>query len=337
MTRCAPAGWYGATRVSVLAGTTADGFYEPVVTGGADSCERIKAWWDEIRLAEADRIAGGQYPCEYAAAYNYWPLRTMQTNGAAMLVGCWPRLLLPGKNGIADKDPDPAAETYRLWNREGFWILPPNYPVLVEALFGCYRDALEGPPPGWTSPAGGEWILVDFCNGMLSRYGSPVRDLGVAPACAARQIDGLVSERKARGFVGENLLSHRVYAGDFSWANCSTSASRLLPEGLNTYSERCEAVIDASANSATDQLAEAANAGRDQVIAVVKSMFCDGTVQTLRDHAGQYQDFVPQWTRSYANFVADWLPIEGSVCYEAVLLVAAQKAVTGQWMRVLYC
>ena len=194
----------------------------------------------------------------------------------------------------------------------------------------------EFPAPGWTSPAGGEWPNLDFCNSLLSSYGNPVRDMGVTPECAAQQIDGLVSEHKTRGFVGEEL-GRRVYAGDFSWANCSTSASRLLPDGLNTHSERCEAVIDAAAGPATDLLAEAADVGRDRVIAVVKSMFCDGTEQSLRDHADQYQVFVPEWSQSYGNFVADWSPPEGSVCYEAAMLVAAQKAVAGQWMRVLYC
>ena len=339
LTRCAT-NRLGAGRVSVLAGTTADGFYEPVVTGGADSCERIMAWWDEIRLVEARRIADGQYPCEYAAAYDYYPIET-RSNGPAMLVGCWPRVMLAGANGIADKDPDPAAEAKRLWNREGFWMMPPNHPAIVEAIFDCYRDALEGPPPGWTSPAGGEWTSVIFCNSILSSYGNPVRELGVTPECAAQQITGKVSERKARGAVSEEVQqgagSYLIYAGDFSWANCSTSASRVLPEGLNTYSERCEAVIDASANPATDQLAEAGGVGRDQVIAVVKAMFCDGTDQSVRDHADQYQAFVPDWLESYGIFVADWTPAEGSVCYEAAMLVAAQQAVTGQWMRVLYC
>ena len=186
-----------------------------------------------------------------------------------------------------------------------------------------------------------------FCNAIISGYGNPVRDLGVTPECAAQQMLGQVSERKARGFVGEELsylvygeeLSRVVYAGDFSWANCPTSASRVLPEGLNTYSERCEALIDASASPATDQLAEAGGVGRDQVIAAVKAMFCDGTKQSVRDHADRYHDFRPDWTQPplYGDFVADWLPTEGSVCYEAAMLVAAQKAVTGAWMRVVYC
>ena len=95
LTRCAT-DHYFAGRVSVLAGTTEEGFYEPVIwpgdLPGEDSCERTMAWWDQARQAEADRIARGEYPCEYAAAYDYWPLE-VRWNGPAMLVGCWPRLL----------------------------------------------------------------------------------------------------------------------------------------------------------------------------------------------------------------------------------------------------
>ena len=206
LTRCATRR-LGAGRVSVLAGTTADGFYEPVVTGGADSCERIMAWWDEIRLVEARRIAAGQYPCEYTAAYNYWPVESW-TNGPAMLVGCWPRVLSSGS--IADKDPNPALEADRLWLLEDLRMMPPNHPAIVEAIFDCYRDALEGPPPGWTSPAGGEWTNVIFCNSIISSYGNPVRELGVTPACAAQQIRGKVSERKARGGRGRGSRLHHL-------------------------------------------------------------------------------------------------------------------------------
>ena len=327
--RCAAPGFPGATRVSVLAGTTAEGFYEPVVQGGEDSCERIKAWWDQIRQAEAERIAEGQYPCEYTAAYNIWPLLEKQTNGPPILAGCWPRLLAPGPNGVADIDPDPAAETYRLWFMEGFSLMPPNHPALVEALYDCYRDALQGPPPGWSPPEGGEWVAVQLCPAMLGAYGIAVRDLGVAPQCAAQQMRGQVAERKQRGFVRQTLGEATVYGGDFSWANCSTSASRLLVEGLSTYSERCDAVVDATATPDADIAAE--------VVAVVKAMFCGDTHQALRDLAADYQPFVPQWTRSYGDFVANWTPLEGSVCYEAGMLVAAQKAVTGEWTRVINC
>ena len=73
------------------------------------------------------------------------------------------------------------------------------------------------------------------------------------------------------------------------------------------------------------------------MIAVVKAMFCDGTKQSVRDHADQYQDFRPDWLESYGDFVAERTPAEGSICHEAAMLVAAQRAVTGQWMRVRYC
>ena len=72
LTRCVGLDYDAAAgHLAVLAGTDADGFYEPVVSGGADSCEQIKVAWDEIRKTETTRANEGQYPCEYAAAYNY--------------------------------------------------------------------------------------------------------------------------------------------------------------------------------------------------------------------------------------------------------------------------
>ena len=137
LTRCAT-DHYFAGRVSALAGTTQEGFYEPVIwpgdVPGEDSCERIMAWWDQARQAEADRIARGEYPCEYEAAYNYWPLE-VRWNGPAMLVGCWPRLLA---------DIDPEGRAFQTWRLEGFWINPPNHPALVGALFDCYPRRPRG-------------------------------------------------------------------------------------------------------------------------------------------------------------------------------------------------
>ena len=346
--RCAT-DWYGAGRVSALVGNTDNGFYEPIVQGGADSCERIMAWWDQVRQAEADRIAQRQYPCEYAAAYNYWPRDEVQINGPAMFVGCWPRILMPGNEDNTGKRADPDEEALRLWNREGFWINPPNDPPMVEALYDCYRDALQGPPPGWApAEATGEWPTVNFCTRVLDNYGNPVRSLGVTSECAAEQYAGTISERKARGFVGEQLRTtdgtgfFTGYAGDWSWSNCSTNASRLLLGGLDTYRERCEAVVDASVNHNTIEMGAAAGLGRGQlgtarVVEVVKAMFCDGDKQAIRDHGHAYQDFVPHWQDPYGDFVAAWLPAEGAVCFEAAILVAAQKAVRGGWTRVKYC
>ena len=330
--RCAAPGWYGASLLSVFVGNFENGYYEPVVTPAdrPHSCERIKAAWDAIRLAEAERIAEGQYPCEYPAAYNLFPLDEVRTNGPAMYVGCWPRLFTVG--AVEDWLDDPEAEAYRLWYWEGTHIEPPNHPVMVEALYDCYRDALMGPPPGWTSPTGGHWVHIAKCNEFLTRLGNPVRYLGVTPQCIAALYSKRIADWKAPGTVGS-----------LGWAdNCETSASRLLPEDLDTYSEKCEAVIDAAAGPQTDLLAEAGGGTRDDVIAAVKAMFCPGTDQAIWDNADTFQKFMPHWSwpdgLSYGQFAVNWLPPEGASCHEAAMLVAAERAVNGGgWIRVHFC
>ena len=333
---------FGSGHVAALVGTTEGGTYRPIVRGGADSCERIKTWFDEARQAEADRINRGDYPCEYTAPYDYWP-RARQTAGPGLLVGCWPRVLY---TSTAHKLPDPDDEAVRLWRREGWQIMPPNHPVLIDALWDCYRDALEGPPPGWTpsDPSRIEWTEVWICNAFINAFGNPVRGLGVTPECAAEQLRGGVVERRTHGSITVEVPRHSgegtstVYAGDWSWANCPTSASRLLSGDEASYRERCEAVVDASAGYETDLLADAGGVDRGEVIEVVKDMFCaDGTKRTLREQGERYQGFVPYWTQPAGEFVAYWTPGEGAVCYEAAMLVAAHLATSGRWTRVLFC
>ena len=96
-----------------------------------------------------------------------------------------------------------------------------------------------------------------------------------------------------------------AYADDYSWANCSTTASRLAPESLfPTYAERCSVIVDASV-TVTDAIAD--------LVAGWKALICeDGTKEGLR----QSPDSAGPW-------IADWSPPEGSVCYEAVMLNAA--------------
>ena len=335
---------FGSGHVAALVGTTEGGVYRPIVRGGADSCERIKTWFDDARQAEADRINRGDYPCEYSnPPYYYWP-RARQTAGPGLLVGCWPRLLYSGS--IEDKLPDPDDEARRIRNQEGFRILPPNHPVLIDALWDCYRDALEGPPPGWmpSDPSRIEWTEVWICNVFLNVFGNPVRHLGVTPECAAEQFRGRVAERRAHGFIGSDHPSqvegvvHTFYAGDWSWANCPTTASRLLSGDEASYRERCEAVVDASAGPDTDLLAEAGGVDRGEVVEVIKTMFCaDGTKQTLREQGERYQPFVPHRTQPAGVYAAFWTPGEWSVCYEAAMLVAAQRATSGRWVRVASC
>ena len=314
--------WYGATRVSALVGTTAAGHYEPVVQGGSDSCERIKAWWDQITAAEAERMLEGQYPCEYATADGHWE-NYPDANGPALLVGCWPRLLEGGNEKAL------RAEGHDTSYVEDHYILPPNEPPLVSALYGCYRDGLSGPPPGWTSPGGGEWMTVNFCPLLINSFGNPVRYLGVTAECAAEQYVGLVAERKARGDVASH--GGYQYAGDYSWANCETHADRLLPADLRTagFRQRCEAVIDAAAAARrgdTDAAADRYGLSRADYLAEMKTMHCAGTSENLK----RYPQFHGEW-------VVSWLPQEGSVCWEAALLNAARTSVYDQATKVKFC
>lgn len=323
MTRCASdTGWYGAGRASVYAGTTSGGFYEPVVTGGADSCERIKTWWYHITAAEALRIAEGRYPCEHTVAYEY--RRNLHVNGPALLAGCWPRLLVGVAADPQHRLDDPAEEASRLRNLEGSWINPPNFPELVIALYDCYRDALEGPPLGWEPPSGGEWPTVVFCHAGLNNFGNPVRYMGVTPACAAAQYSGQVQERKLRGWVGG-----AQYEGDFSWVNCETHVSRLLTDELEDapLRVRCEAVIDAAVRPAeTAAAAEGYGLSTDTYLAEIKDMYCQGSRAGLNNY--------PQF---HGDWVASWLPPDGSICWEAALLDAARTAAYGKWTQVKFC
>ena len=270
----------------------------------------------------------GQYPCEHGAAYNY--RRDERINGPALLAGCWPRLMYAvGEEFRLD---DPAEEAARLRDVEGSHISPPNHPAFVEALYGCYRDALQGPPAGWTPPtAAGEWPTIPFCHAVLYGFGGPVRYMGVAPECAAWQYSARIEERKTRGRIGADYGGATIYAGDFSWANCETHASLLLPETMRAapFAERCEAVIDFSAatySDATDSAAERFGLARAEYIAETKAMYCEGS----RDHLRNYPQFHGEW-------VASWLPPDGTICFEAALLNAARTATYDKGTRVKFC
>ena len=301
-----------------VVGHAGEGLYEPVVRGEADSCDRIKLWWDAVRQAEADRIAGGQYPCGYLAAYEYDRSRP-DWNGPPFMVGCWPTHPIPG-----EPLDDAEAEVNRL-ETTMFAKFPPNHPAFVEAVYDCYKEALEGPPPGWVQPYdGASWTTLPRCHNVLYVFGRPILELGVDPECAARQYAGKIATLHVRH---PRFDASNAYADDYSWANCSTTASRLVPEGLTTYAERCSSVIDASVGPKTDELAEAYGVSRSQVVAFLKTLICeDGTKEGLR----QYPQF-------HGDFVAGWTPPEGSICYEEVMLNVARAAVRQEWIRVAYC
>ena len=235
------------------------------------------------------------------------------------MVGCWPEHPIPGE----PRD-DPEAEAVRL-EATKFTKFPPNHPALVDAVYDCYREALEGPPPGWVPPyENASWTTLLRCHNVLHVFGRPLRELGVSPECAAEQYAGKIATFHTRR---PRVDASHAYADDHSWANCSTTASRLVPEGLATYAERCSAAMDASVGPKTDELAAAYGVSRAQVVAFVKTLICeDGTKDGLR-----------QYPQLYGDFIADWTPPEGSICYEAVMLNVARSAVRQEWIRVAYC
>lgn len=333
--RCAEPGAPGATLLSVLVGVDGSqsdnrtASYEPVVTPAdrPSSCQRIKEYWVAAVQQEQERIVAGEYPCEYAGAVDYWP-DSKRSNGPAMLVGCWPRVLWWG--GLGDRpDPDDAA-AYTEWKNalvaaESYFLMPPNHPALVEALWRCYRSALQGTQP----EGGGRSPTLPFCAGYdLQNLGHPVRTVGVSPECAAEMYTNQIAEK---------LESGKRSSGAWSWSNCSTAASRLLDGTEDSYSEQCRAVTTRAKNGGTKLLAEEAADGSttDDVVAAVQAMYCDGRRQSVLDNAADYEKFLI-WS-GYGVYAARRLPLEGEVCYEAAMLVAAKNAVQGSGSFTPYC
>ena len=219
--RCASAGSPGSGVLVVLAGTSAEGVYQPIV-GPGGSCERIMEWWEQARRAEAERIDRGEYPCQYRSppeGYDYGDAG--RTHGPPYFVGCWPQ-------NISHDD-------------DNFWYLyPPNSPPFVEAVWNCYKAALEGSPPGWD---GYWWPTITDCHYDLEIYGYPMRGVGIDPACAAESY----TRRVAELLIGERPYDDGYYSGSNSWTNCSTRAERMVPDTGQTFQQRCRAVIAAAA------------------------------------------------------------------------------------------
>ena len=339
--RCLKGGGWAGDRLSVVAGTTAGGWYAPVVSNAdSDPCERIMEHWEVLRAAETDRIVTGQYPCEYPAAYDYWPTDT-QYNGPALFVGCLPVVFEPSVDERLD-DQAAEAERLRLIARTRAW--PPNYPEIVEALWACYRDAVQGPPTGWSSPSGA-WPSIGRCHLIMNAFGPAVRNLGVSPACAAEQMIGRIAEYKEQGVVFHTVVGHvdgpvtwQDYSGDWSWVNCATSATRLVPD-TGSFTERCTAVIDASHLDAA-QLAGRRGLTTEHVVEIVKTVFCDTDTsnRALIERSDlHYQSLKPSWTSSYGDYIAHALPGEGSLCRNTALLSAAVAALRGGWIVILSC
>jgi len=316
LTRCIPSGMYMHGRVSVMVGRNGVGHYEAVAQGEAASCEIIKQWWDEITAVEAEKIATGQYPCEY----RHGLFNDELWNGPPLLAGCWPRIWIVGNSRPAD-----AGDLAELLNRKEFGsTLPPNHPALVDALYDCYQKALEGPPVGWSSPDGAHWYTVVVCTAHMRTLGNAVRYLGVDPVCAAEQYRGRVEE-----FPDSYPLKRTAYSGSHSWGHCSTWVSRVLLDGMDDapYTERCETVVDKSVIPATDQLAQDWGITRAELVAALKSTYCtDGTESTLR--ASELFN---------GDAIAETLPQEQSVCWEPAMLAAAWRHTRSEVFNAQLC
>ncbi len=88
-----------------------------------------------------------------------------------------------------------------------------------------------------------------------------------------------------------------------------------------------EAVIDASIRPAqTDAIAQHHGLTRAAYISEIKAMYYPGTRASLLNY--------PQ---HHGDWVASWLPPEGTVCWQAALLSAAHSAAYGQWTTVKFC
>ena len=181
----------------MLVGNTAEGFYEPDrlrSVARAPVSRSRRAWEDRSVAAEADKDRGGPVSLRIRGRVQ---LLATRLRSRPTVRPCW---WAAGRGYFRPGDvystgqvaPIPDEEALRLWNREGFWINPPNDPPMVEALYDCYRDALQGPPPGMgvTRRTAHGSAVQPTATRVLNNFGNPVRSLGVTPQCAAEQFAG---------------------------------------------------------------------------------------------------------------------------------------------------
>ena len=356
--RCSQPGERGHGRLSVLIGfPAADPVYEAVARGEDNSCELIMEWWDDITKLEAERSNRGDYPCEYPMRYNFYDAVApdLSWNGPPLLVQCWPRMTA---RKFQVSDPDLHAAVADIMD---YKAAPPATRPMLEALWYCYRSYVQGADPG---KPGTYATTPNWCNEKLPYVGPAVRFAGVTPECAARMYIGQVNELiNDEGNNGGNSLpvdSNNQYAGDYSWGNCSTTASRLIPADLADapFRQRCEVMLDAAADERTDAVAARGGGTRADVIAVVKAMYCGGTREGVRQHAPKLQKYLPEnWKRDYwraseviwgddistdrsfGYLARYWAGVQGTPCFEAAMLVNARHAVLegNPFSKVKYC
>jgi len=305
--RCASAGRPGSGVLAVLEGTTAGGFYEPIV-GPGGSCERIMEWWEQVRRVEAERIDRGEYPCEYdSPSEGYGPGEAGETHGTPYFVGCWPQEIEHDASGQQ--------------------VYPPNSPPFVEAVWNCYKTALEGSPPGFD---GYWWPTVYDCHDGLLFYGYPVRYMGVDPACAAESYTRRVAELLIGEYptVDGSYPNSWYYAGPNSWTECSTRAERMVPDTGQTFQQRCRAVIAAAAedpHTAENIERQAAVYGVEPAVYLTEwgNIVCDWSFETVKNAE---INGVPLDGNA---FIAYWHAGPEAQCHQQVILNLAESYLRG--------
>ena len=305
--RCASAGQPGSGVLAVLAGTTAGGVYEPIV-GPGGSCERIMEWWEQARRAEAQRIDRGEYPCDYGTPpEGYGRGEAGETHGEPYFVGCWPFHV--------EHDPS------------GVHVYPPNSPPFVEALWNCYKTALEGSPPGFD---GYWWPTINDCHDGLLFYGHPMRGMGVDPACAAESYTRRVAELLIGEYptVDGSYPNSWYYAGPNSWTECSTRAERMVPDTGQTFQQRCRAVIAAAAkdpHTAENIERQAAVYGVEPAVYLTEwgNIVCDWSFETVKNAE---INGVPLDGNA---FIAYWHAGPEAQCHQQVILNLAESYLRG--------
>ncbi|MYA40519.1 MAG: hypothetical protein F4Z31_01820 [Gemmatimonadetes bacterium] len=172
----------GAGTLTTLVGTTAGA--EHTHYSGL-TCAQIKQRFDEISRAEARRVTDGSYPCEYPHLPEF---PDHEPNG--MMVGCWP---------------------YNFQSQESIYAayLPMNTPLVVEAMWECYRDAMSGPPEGIDEDW---WPRVSDCNQAMY-----IGALGSCHRTGVLDDEGVASEHRRR------MVALKLDGPDSVWKRCTVS------------------------------------------------------------------------------------------------------------------
>ena len=302
--RCASAGSPGSGVLAVLAGTSAEGVYQPIVgPGSPGSCERIMEWWEQARRAEAERIDRGEYPCRYFSppeGYDFGDAG--RTHGPPYFVGCWP---------VKISHDAPA-----------LYVYPPNSPPFVEAVWNCYKTALEGSPPGWD---GYWWPTIVDCHYNLLQYGYPMYGIGIDPACAAESY----TRRVAESLIGDRPFDDGYYSGPNSWTNCSSRAERMVPDTGQTFQQRCLAVIAVAAKDPhtaenIEQQAAVYGVEPSDYLTEWGNIVCgDWSVETIKNAE---INGIPLDSRV---FIAHWHVRPEAQCHQQVILNLAESYLRG--------